>query len=240
MTRRDLWPVLLLVLAVRAPDAAAQTYECTLLSSSGSELRGECRASGEDALMVELEETRAEDAYPWKGTLSRDDFGPQVIDLSPPGHRGEPRGVIRTPFGWLYLSRFERSGETLRLSFSTEDEVPPSSTDLEIVRRATAILASNDVWDRNDDRACTLDDVTWSLYCALQRGTLEVTGEIHHRQPAMQFVRRIVTEVGADRITNHRLMDFNNHPSTTLEEIRGVFETAEARMSEQMQMPKSR
>ena len=29
-------------------------------------------------------------------------------------------------------------------------------------------------------------------------------------------------------------MDFNNHPSTTLQEIRGVFETAAARMSEQM------
>jgi len=76
--------------------------------------------------------------------------------------------------------------------------------------------------------------VTWSLYCALQRATLEVTGESHHRQPALQLVRQIVAEVGADRITNHRLMNFNNHPATTLEEIRGVFEIAEARMAEQI------
>ena len=94
-----------------------------------------------------------------------------------------------------------------------------------------AVLASTAVWHRNDDRACASDDVTWSLYCALQRATLDVTGEVHHRQPALQFVRRIVTEVGAHRITNHRLMDFNNHPSTTLEEIHKVFETTEARMS---------
>ena len=72
--------------------------------------------------------------------------------------------------------------------------------------------------------------MTWSLYCALERATLQVTGEVHHRQPALQFVRRVVTELGADRITNHRLMDFNNHPSTTLEELQEVFDIAEARM----------
>ncbi|MCH8255137.1 MAG: hypothetical protein IID06_07290 [Gemmatimonadetes bacterium] len=68
------------------------------------------------------------------------------------------------------------------------------------------------------------DARTWSLYCALYQATADVTGESHHRQPALQVVRRIVAEVGAERIEGHRLMDFNNHPETTLAEIHAILD----------------
>jgi hypothetical protein len=75
-----------------------------------------------------------------------------------------------------------------------------------------------------------------SLYCALQRASADVYGShdpykvADHRRVALQEVRFAVEEATRGRELNHRLMDFNNLPETTLADIRHVLAQATARV----------
>jgi hypothetical protein len=64
----------------------------------------------------------------------------------------------------------------------------------------------------------------------MTRATLEVTGGIHHRRPAMEVVRQIVDGRSKGRQYEHRLRDYNNDPRTTLSDVRSLFEEALARL----------
>jgi len=220
----------LLIVAAR-PALAQERFECALTIEESSTLGGECTNGSGESFGITLRRLATFDRYPWQGAIAVGENGEEAaIDLVPPEHVEDSRGVIRTPFGWFFLSGFDESESALTLSFSSGDEVPPLWVDLQIVERAKEILKSERVWDRSDDRVCEATDRAWSLYCAMHRATIDITGEFHHRQPALQVVRRVVREVGSERIDNHRLMDFNNHPDTTLEEIHEVFEVAALRI----------
>lgn len=54
----------------------------------------------------------------------------------------------------------------------------------------------------------------------------EIAGGIHYRQPDMQTVREELNKVDASRIKTHRIMDYNNHPDTTLAEIHALLNRA--------------
>ena len=56
----------------------------------------------------------------------------------------------------------------------------------------------------------------------------------HYRQPALQMVREVLNEVGGNRLGKHRLMDYNNHPDTTLAEIHSLLRTAQARLEKRL------
>ena len=62
------------------------------------------------------------------------------------------------------------------------------------------------------------------------RVTIEVTGGFHHRRPAMELVRQIIEERTAGRRYHHRLMDYNNDPSTSLADVHAIFAEALARI----------
>jgi hypothetical protein len=70
-----------------------------------------------------------------------------------------------------------------------------------------------------------------SLFCALMQATTEVSGGVHYRQPALQAVREVLNEVGGTRLKKHRLMDYNNHPDTTLAEIHALLGEARRRIA---------
>jgi hypothetical protein len=108
--------------------------------------------------------------------------------------------------------------------------VPPNALDRRIVQRAESILSSPSVWNRADNRQCPASETTWSVYCAMELATVQVTGGFHHRRPALQMVRRLVDERTAGRGYHHRLMDYNNDPTTTFADIRSLFAQALARM----------
>lgn len=98
------------------------------------------------------------------------------------------------------------------------------SLDLKIVERADAILSDETKWHKQDDRRCE-DDIEngkFSLFCALYNASLEVASEYEHRRPSMQQVRFTLWKYENGRVVNHRLMDWNNHPDTTFEEIKKV------------------
>lgn len=122
------------------------------------------------------------------------------------------------------------SASALNFDLDVSHEVSPGTLDQEIVRRAAVILWSEAMWNRNDNGKCPAEATTWSIYCALEKATMEVTGGFHHRRPALEMVRALVEQRTAGRNYNHRLMDYNNDPSTTLADVQSLFKQALAEM----------
>ncbi len=98
------------------------------------------------------------------------------------------------------------------------------SSDLRIIQRADSILSDSLKWNKQDDRECADDIATgrYSLYCALYKASIDITGEYIHRRAAMQIVRFTLEKYDDGRVKNHRLMDWNNHPATTFSEVKRV------------------
>ena len=105
---------------------------------------------------------------------------------------------------------------------------PVTMADLQIVKRAREILDSPSKWNRADNRVCPPSAKTFSLYCALQMATIEIGGKAEHRGAALQEARFVIDEIAADRNYEHRLMNYNNDPTTTFAEIQEVLRITES------------
>jgi hypothetical protein len=139
-------------------------------------------------------------------------------------------GVMRTYAGWFPISTFVARDSALTFQLDSAHQVPPNDLDRAILERADALIASEAVWNRADDRKCPASETTWSIYCAEERASIDVTGGFHHRRPALELVREIVDERSKSRPYKHRLMEYNNDPSTRLTDVRSLFAEAIARI----------
>jgi hypothetical protein len=139
-------------------------------------------------------------------------------------------GVIRTYQGWFPVTGFSIDAGAMRFQFDGKHEVPPNAVDREILERASTVITSEAVWNRADNRRCPSDAKTWSIYCAVERAMIEVTGGFNHRRPAGELVRQVVDTRSAGRHYAHRMMDYNNDPSTQLNDVRSLFAEAIARI----------
>jgi hypothetical protein len=167
----------------------------------------------------------------WLGTMiGRQPEDPTRFEIMNNAN-GKP-GVAKTPFGWFRLQNVQLAGDALNVRAATDRQLPPTADDTRIIGRAKALLSSPAVWNKNDNRMCPPNPQKWSLFCALMQATEEVSGGIHYRQPALQAVREVLNEVGGNRMGKHRLMDYNNHPDTTLEEVQKLLSTAQARLEQ--------
>ena len=138
-------------------------------------------------------------------------------------------GILRTEYyGWFPVTNFSMS-PSLRFVFDNAHEVAPNALDRRIIQRAAAILSSEKVWNRRDNRICPNNANKWSIYCALEKATIEATGGFDHRRPALEVVREIVGDRSAGRNYNHRLMDYNNDPITRFSDVQSLFGEALAR-----------
>src|SRR5262245_45989024 len=109
---------------------------------------------------------------------------------------------------------------------------PVTKEDLLILQRADKILSGEEVWNRKDTRVCKPEDKTWSLFCALQKASVEVLGSYDHRRVALQEVRFIIEEVAKGKdLGGHRLMGYNNLPSTQFKDIKKVLKMANDRVA---------
>ena len=140
------------------------------------------------------------------------------------------RGVIRTYNGWFAVSDFSVRGSAMHFAIDTAAEVPSNAVDREILVRASQILSSDSVWNRADDRKCPASATKWSIYCAVEKAQIDVAGGFHHRRPAGELVRTIVDERTKARNYNHRMMDYNNDPTTKLADVQSLFAEAIARI----------
>lgn len=116
---------------------------------------------------------------------------------------------------------------------------PVTKADLRIVDRARQILNDSSKWNREDTRNCPANANSFSLYCALEKATKEVTGTFQHRSAAMQEARFVIDETAPRKKYEHRLMDYNNDPSTTFADIQKVFELMEQHIDERLKKSRS-
>jgi len=112
---------------------------------------------------------------------------------------------------------------------------PVTKADVQIAKRARQILDSPKKWNHADTRVCPPGAGTFSLYCALEKATDEVSGNFEHRGAAMQEARFVIEDItpkGKDY--DHRLMGYNNDPSTTFPDIQKVLRLLETRIAKRL------
>ena len=118
---------------------------------------------------------------------------------------------------------------------------PVTESDVQIVRRAKEILDSPSKWNRSDNRICPREATFLSLYCALEKATQELSGNFEHRGAAMQEARFVIEDIAPNApYYNHRLMDFNNDPSTTFFDVQKFFQLLEGRITKRLVAPNGR
>jgi hypothetical protein len=112
---------------------------------------------------------------------------------------------------------------------------PVTAADVKIVQRAREILSAPAKWNRADTRKCPADATTFSLYCALEKATLETVGDFKHRGAAMQETRFAIKEAAPNGSKyRHLLMDYNNDPTTTLADIQKMLQLTEDRITQRL------
>lgn len=115
--------------------------------------------------------------------------------------------------------------------YETRDR-PVTVEDVRILVRTSELLAQKSAWNRSDDRRCQEDEASGqrSLFCALQAASVEVLGRYDHRRVALQEVRFAIQEATRGREFEHRLMEFNNLPETSLADVQAVLKIARERV----------
>ena len=216
---------------------ALSVQHCTFSGSAGH-LVGSCgHMLDEDPAMTfaartnEIDGVWRRDAVPsavWAGTMTDVDDPHAPIELETYGGAG----ILRTVYGWFYATNIVATAQGLTFDVDSAHEVAPNDLDREIVQRAATVLASTSVWNRKDNRQCAPGATSWSIYCAMEAATVEVTGGMDHRRPAMEVVREIVEDRTTGRGYNHRLMDYNNDPTTALADVTTLFREALERMND--------
>jgi hypothetical protein len=175
----------------------------------------------EAAIRTGVWRTDLQPASAWFGSMTGADATPLELEIYTGGW-----GVLRTPYGWVPVTHFTGDATALAFDVDASREIAPNAVDAAIIRRAAAILSSDAVWNRADTRDCPASATTWSIYCAMEKATIEVTGGFHHRRPALEAVREIVDQRTASRGYHHRLMDYNNDPTTRLSDVQSLFREA--------------
>jgi hypothetical protein len=135
----------------------------------------------------------------------------------------------------IILCALALSPQDSKFSGPSDANPPVTEADLHIVHRAREILNSPAKWNRADDRECPPGQQTYSLYCALEKATREVSNKFEHRGAVMQQARFAIDEVLAkDNHYEHRLMDYNNDPKTTFADVQKFFTIVEERIKKRL------
>lgn len=104
--------------------------------------------------------------------------------------------------------------------------LPLTVQDAAILERTQELLADASVWSKEDTRECPAGQPRLSLYCALRQASEEITGGFEHRAAALQEVRYAIDRAQPDADYAHRLMDYNNSPDVSLEDVQAMLREA--------------
>lgn len=108
----------------------------------------------------------------------------------------------------------------------TNRPLPQNEHDVPIIERTIELLSSQDNWSNQDTRECSADQTQLTLYCALWQASHDVSGGFEHRAAALQQVRYAIDRSKPDTEYAHRLMDFNNDPEVTLDDLHAMLNEA--------------
>jgi hypothetical protein len=129
---------------------------------------------------------------------------------------------LKLPFAVLMSVLMTAGAAKAQTSSQKPYEVRPPATqaEVEIVQRARELLNSPAKWNRADNRRCPATETKFSLYCALEEATYEVTEDFAHRGAAMEEARFVIDDdLARENNYRHRLMDYNNDPHTTFADM---------------------
>ncbi|HWP38284.1 MAG TPA: hypothetical protein VNL18_12105 [Gemmatimonadales bacterium] len=175
------------------------------------------------------------------------------FEIAPAGDATNRTGlVLRTGVFWLPVIEWrqldsvqatcaacERTAKDVLLVLDLVSVPPASEDDIRILRGALAGLDGIVNWNREEAQNCpSVDRATTGLFCLLYGAVERQMGRYHHRQPALELVRAVIGERWRDRITSHQIVDFNNHPATTIADLRTVLQEALDRATAQARSPR--
>ena len=141
-------------------------------------------------------------------------------------------------FAWAWAACFavlaigcSSAGPAPIVNNDPSDVAPvPTIEDIQILRRADTLLSDASKWNHFGDRECDPVAQSWNLYCVVHRASVDVTHRFEHRSAAMQEVRWVVDDRTRGIELQHRLMDYNNLPTTTFADIKAVLADAITRL----------
>jgi hypothetical protein len=135
----------------------------------------------------------------------------------------------------VILSALALNAQNSKFSGPSDANPPVRESDLRIVQRARDVLNSPAKWNRADNRDCPATQRTYSIYCALEKATEDVSKNFEHRSAVMQQARFAIDEVLAKgNHYEHRLMDYNNDPKTTFADVQRFFTIVEERIKKRL------
>lgn len=258
MTR--LLAIVLLLVPLSAQEAASQAAHCRLAARPYG-FGGLCRLQNAEGGATQSLRLRVPDSVrvwmtagpqeppPWRGNISLP--GTEVaFEIAKDGRGRSPDGLVfRTGLTWLLVKEWrqvepaqppcaacERRSSDVMLVLDLVNPPPATEDDMAILRTALADLDSIAQWNRQEAQSCSgSSETNTGLFCLLYAAVEARMGRYHHRQPALELVRSVILERWRDRITSHQLVDFNNHPATTMADLRAVLQVALERGSVQVQ-----
>lgn len=136
---------------------------------------------------------------------------------------------------FVLLSALSLSGQNSTSGDLSDANPPVSHDDILVVRRARDILNSPAKWNRADNRQCPANASSFSLYCALEQATTEISKKFEHRGAAMQQARFVIDDdLAMGNHYHHRLMGYNNDPKTTFADVQRFFALLEQRIQKRL------
>ena len=134
--------------------------------------------------------------------------------------------------GYLFYPHFKNLTKPAPNAW-TKRESPVSEKDVQILKRAASFLETEETWDQNYDRYCLIW-IKKSLFCAIALAQKEIDGKYIHGSTSIQHVRYIIDDEYKSRWKYHPIMEFNNHPDTTFEEVKKLLSGAIIRIERKL------
>ena len=230
---------LLLLVVVMSPVAvdASSDLRCRLEPTEYG-WSGPCGKLNKFRLSVNIRETESIDSGNWRSDMEPVDVWAGTMNIGDKAQR--PFEIeryraglefARTPFGWFQITDWAHSENAIVFAMHADKRVNPSGLDLLIIQRAKDLLVDAGNWNRQDNRKCPREPTSRSIYCAMIDASIDITGGSHHRRPALQVVREIVQNRSMGRSYQHRLMDYNNDPSTEIADVHSLFDESLEKIS---------
>lgn len=233
---------LIFLLATFGPEYALASKQLTCkLGFADNHWVGPCGKYNGQRLSLDIRVSESISSGDWRSDMEPGEVWAGMMDYGesvtrPVEIEHYENGVVfaRSMFGWLKITGWSQSRDAIELEMHTGVRVAPSKLDYRIVQRAGDILASADAWNREDNRNCPQGAAKWSIYCAIIKASIEVSGGWHHRRPALEVIRKIVQGRSESRRYKHPLMEYNNDKRTRIEDVHSLFNEARETISQSL------
>ncbi len=170
------------------------------------------------------------------GTLTYPDGRTTTISYEIVNHRDQEDIYMKTSLGYFLWEMLNVKKDKVTYAIYWWYCPPATEVDLDILNLTDSLLYEPARWHQADDRLCDDDEQNqrWSLFCALKYSSIEKMGEYNHHNTAMQTVRFVIDDILPDHGFEHTLMDYNNAPTTTHQDIRHVIAQAKDRIRKEI------